>query len=110
MIGSQTSCQLVSREGLLTQNPSDVIRLAFFLSPDKMQTAFSKLGITVANENDVNALIKITENKLDTSGKLKSKEGNVLVFDTMRIINNIPFSEQEGSKIELIKQNLTNTK
>lgn len=92
----------ISLSGLEQNNPIDCLKLAYFLNKDKVYEAFAKVKIQVENEKDLEMLSKIIANKIDVEGKLRdpNDESRPLMFDSMAIIHNIEWSEEEKSKAE----------
>lgn len=89
----------ISKKGLDEGNPLDCLKLCYLINPDKFKEEFAKVGIDIVNENDLPILEKIVANKVDVTGQLKDENGNPVMFDTMAIIYNIPFTEEEKNKI-----------
>lgn len=94
----------ISISGLKNGNPLDYLKLCYSLCPDKLAEAFAKVKIQVQDEKDLDVLSKIIDKKIDTQGMLRdpNDETMPLMFDSMRIINGIEFSQEEADKCKTI--------
>lgn len=92
----------ISKSGLQSGNPLELLKLAYILSSDKLQSEFKKVQVEIQNEEDLHSLSEICNKKYDVDGKLKDGNGNPLMFDTVRILDSIKFSPEEQSKINSV--------
>lgn len=92
----------INKQKLKDGDITSVLSFVYFISPEKLKKLFFRVGISIDNIQDVNALAEIAMKKLDVLGLLKNKDGNPVIFDTSKIVNNIFFSETEVSKIDEI--------
>jgi hypothetical protein len=91
----------ISKQGLLDENPIDWINLSFQLNPEKLQDAFSKIGLRLETNEDLVSLSEIIKNKYDIEGKLKIND-NPAIFDSMNIIKSIEWTESEKEKAKTL--------
>lgn len=95
----------ISKKGLLSNNPLDCLKLVYSICPDKLSELFENVGIQVKDEKDLEMMAKIVENKIDTTGQLRdaNDESRPLVFDCMRILNSIDFTEEQKQLAQNLK-------
>lgn len=91
----------ISKSGVKSNNPPDIIRLAFSLSPENLKKEFQKLGVEINNEEDVKNLIILNEKGFDKKGMVE-KDGRKIIFDTLRVIENVHYSKEDFNKIKSI--------
>lgn len=84
----------ISKSGLQSGNPLELLKLSWLLNSKKLQDMFDKVQVKI-NEDTLQAVALICENKIDVGGELKDDNGNPLMFDTISMLNNIQYTEQE---------------
>jgi len=89
----------ISKKGVAIGDPLELIKLSYFLNKEKFISGFDKVSIKVGSELDLNGLAEIVKNKIDVGGKIKDKSGNVIMFDTMRILDSIKYSKEEKDAV-----------
>lgn len=92
----------ISKSGLQSGNPLELLKLAYILSQDKLCNEFEKVQVKIQNEEDLKSLAEICTKKYDVNGQLKDTNGNPLMFDTLRILDNIKYTPEDQSKIESV--------
>lgn len=93
----------ISLSALQSGNALELLRVCYYLSPDKVVNEFKKVQVPIENEEDINSLAKISEQKFDVDGKLKDENGNPIMFDTIMVLNGIKFTPEEKSKFNSIE-------
>ena len=66
---------------------SELLKLAYSLDAKAVQDAFAKVGISVENEIDIEALARLHQTGGDVAGTLKDKLGRPIKFDVEKILS-----------------------
>lgn len=90
----------ISKSGLQSGNPLELLKMSWLLNSKKLQDAFSKVQVQINNEDDLIALFEIAKNKLDVSGQIKDANDNPLMFDTIMILRGIKYTPQEAQNAQ----------
>lgn len=80
----------ISRKGLANGETLELIKLSYALNKEKFVKEFDKVKVKIESVADLDLLSNIVKAKLDISGRMKDKvTGNVIMFDTMKIIDGL---------------------
>lgn len=88
----------ISKKGVANGDPLELLKLAYALNQEKLKSEFNKIGLQILSDEDLSTLADIVNKKLDVSGNIKSGD-NVIMFDTLRILDGIKYTQQEKDNV-----------
>lgn len=87
----------ISKQGLIQNNPLDCLKLVYAINKEKLREAFEKLFFQVKDEKDLDIMANIVSKGYDVNGTFRNPndESMPIVFDCMRMLNAMEFTEEE---------------
>lgn len=66
----------------------ETMRFCYCADKESFVSAFNKIGLPINSEDDLITLNQWHKDGLDTTGKIKLKNGNIITFDIDRFVKN----------------------
>lgn len=86
----------ISKSGLQSGNPLELLKFAWLLNSEKLKAAFLKVRVGIDTDDDLIDLAKISVSKADVSGAIKDENNNPIMFDVVRIVTGLKdYTQQE---------------
>jgi hypothetical protein len=92
-----TETVTISAAALKANNLASWLLFVYTVDPAEFKAAFAKIGIRVANKDDLGRLKVIHDSAMDINGKVKNTKGIPIYFDVMKITKNVNLSKDEMS-------------
>lgn len=86
----------ISKSGLQSGNPLELLKFAWLLNEQKLKDAFLKVRVGIDTDDDLIDLAKLSVNKADIRGLIKDENNNPIMFDVVRIVSGLSgYTQQE---------------
>lgn len=89
----------ISKSGLQSGNPLELLKFAWLLNEQKLKDAFLKVRVGIDVDDDLIDLAKLHANKADVNGAIKDENNNPIMFDVIRVVTSLDgYTKQEKEK------------
>lgn len=89
----------ISKSGLQSGNPLELLKFAWLINEQKLKDAFLKVRVGIDTDDDLIDLAKLSISKADVNGLIKDENQNPIMFDVVRIVSNLSgYTEEEKIK------------
>ncbi len=93
----------ISLSKLKSKDVSEIARFAYIVDPIEFVHEFNKVGIEIGSFGDVNKLVELHKRGGDVNGEIKKSDKiTSVVFDVLKVLENIDISKEEIDKAQII--------